>query len=254
MVPTGAPVCGALRSVALFAVLLAWGRPGSADTLEVPSAYATIQAAINAASAGDTVLLAPGVHTGRPTIAGKAVTLASRYLTTGDRAYIDQTIIDGTNGAWALRITPGSAPTIVGLTIRNSDDGIRATGKFRLLHSRVTGTTDGIDYEDGGGGLVSECVFEQNSDDGIDLDNRVNALIVNNTIRNNGDDGIEIRLQAYTGPTLSIVIRNNTILGNGEDGIQLISYGVLTSRTIQIENNLIVDNAMAGVGMMCCEN
>ena len=254
MIPNETPVHGALRRGACIVAMLAWPWPADSATLRVPSAYSTIQAAINAASPGDTVLLAPGVHTGRPTLAGKAITLASDFLLTGNRDDIDRTIIDGTNGAWALRVTPGPAPTIVGVTIRNSDDGIRATGKFRLLHSRVTATTDGVDYEDGGGGLISGCVFEGNSDDAIDSDHAVNALIVDNIIRNNGDDGIEIRLQPYSGPLLSIVIKNNTILGNGEDGIQLISYDALTQRTIQIESNLIVNNAMAGVGMMCCEN
>jgi hypothetical protein len=79
-------------------------------------------------------------------------------------------------------------------------------------------------------------------------------VIERNVIRNNLDDGIEIRFQAYTGPRLFVTIRDNLITGNAEDGIQLISYNLSTPRTIHIERNLILDNAMAGVGMMCCEN
>ncbi len=246
---------GRLHACVVAALVAASGPPAAAAVLNVPAKYATVQAAINAAAIGDTVLLAPGVHTGRPTIPGKAITLASQYLTTGDRSLVERTILDGTAGGWALRVLPGGdAPTIVGITIRNADDGIRATGKFRLFDSRVTGTGDGIDYEDGSGGIVSGCLMYGNTDDAIDSDHGVNAIIVGNTLRDNGDDGIEIRLQAYSGPRLTIVIRDNLIMGNGEDGIQLISYNLDTPRTIRIERNLILNNAMAGVGMMCCEN
>jgi len=246
---------GPLRWSTLLALLVACSKPASAATLEVPSNYPTIQLAINAAANGDLVLLAPGVYFENPVLAGKTITLASRFYTTGDRSYIDQTIIDGGGGSRVIRVESSEeTPAFVGLTLRNASDGVSANGKFHFLDNRVTHTGDGIDYESGSGGLVRGCVFENNNDDGIDLDNDVTAIIENNTIRNNGDDGIEIRLHPYTGPQLSIVIRDNAITGNDEDGIQLISYDVLTARTFQIEGNLILNNAMAGIGMMCCQN
>ncbi|MFZ9880333.1 MAG: hypothetical protein ACO3QC_02895, partial [Phycisphaerales bacterium] len=45
-----------------------------ADLL-VPSQYATIQSAINAASAGDTVLVSPGVYSELIRFNGKAITV-----------------------------------------------------------------------------------------------------------------------------------------------------------------------------------
>jgi hypothetical protein len=226
-----------------------------AATRQVPSQYATIQAAVNAAVNGDVVLIAPGTYTEQPTLSGKAITVASHFHTTGKRSYIDQTIVDGGGGAYVFRVEPSvQVATIVGLTIRHASDGISANGRFDLLDCRVTNTTDGIDYESGSGGIVRGCTFEGNSDDGIDLDNETFSTIERNVIRNNGDDGIEIRLQQYTGPLLTTIIRDNTISGNGEDGIQLISYDVKTSRYIRIERNLVLDNAMAGLGMMCCSN
>jgi parallel beta-helix repeat protein len=238
----------------LAAVAISLPPSAGAAVLEVPADYSTVQSAINAALAGDVVVLDPGVYRERPTISGKRITLASRYHTTGDRAYIDQTILDGNNGTWALRVLPGDGEVeIVGLTLRNADDGLRATGKVRFVDNRVTATGDGIDFGDGSGGLVKDCVFEGNSDDGIDLDNGVSARIEGNVIRSNGDDGIEIRFQAYTGPRLFVTIRDNLITGNGSDGIQLISYDLSTPRTVHIEHNLILDNAKAGVGMMCCQ-
>ena len=169
---------------ASLALLVTSAQLASALTLEVPSAYPTIQSAINAAVNGDLVLLAPGTYVESPVLTGKSITLASRYHTTGDRNYIDQTIIDGGGGARVIRIgSSAEMPVIIGLTLRNAADGVSANGKFHLLDSRVTNTGDGIDHEAGSGGLVRGCVFEGNADDGIDLDHSVTTIIENNTIR-----------------------------------------------------------------------
>jgi len=217
----------------------------------VPGEYASIQAAHDAASSGDTILLQPGTYHGQITIT-KAITLASLYVTTGDPAYIGQTILDGDNSAYTISIPSGAEdrPTIEGLTIRNSDDGITPRAKFNLFHCVITDTSDGVDYEDGSGGIVQFCTFELNSDDGIDLDNSVDVVVRDNIIRNNGDDGIEIRMQGHSGPTLDIVISGNRIHGNGEDGIQLIWYDSPTDRFFEISHNLIYDNVDVGIGMM----
>ncbi len=219
-------------------------------TVHVPRDYSTIQAALDAAADGDVVLVAPGKYTEQLTIAGKSVTLASLYYTTGDESYIDQTIIDGGgNTVISVDSSVGPDSKIVGLTIQNGVDGIYALGEIDILNNKFYGNGDAIDYE-AGGGIVRGNLFENNSDDAIDLDGPTAALIENNIIRNNGDDGIEVRLHAYSGPTLNIVIRDNVITGNGEDGIQLIDYSDTSDRVFTIERNLIAHNAMAGIGVM----
>jgi chitodextrinase len=219
--------------------------------VQVPGDYASIQAAHDAATSGDTILLQPGVYV-EQIIITKAITLASLYVTTGDESYIAATVLDGGNRPYTISI-PSDAedrPTIQGVTIRNSDDGITPRAMFNLLNSVITGTNDGIDYEDGSGGLVQFSTFELNGDDGIDLDFSVDVVIRDNVIRNNDDDGIEIRLQDHTGTTLNIVMTQNRIHGNGEDGIQLIGYDVPTDRFFEISRNTIYDNVDAGIGMM----
>jgi hypothetical protein len=223
----------------------------SGATHFVPWDFPSIQAAHDAASSGDTILVAPGTWLGQHTIT-KAVTLASYYLPTGNAFFIGATILDGDDDDFVIEIPSGAEdrPTIVGFTIRNAGDGILPRAMFDLLYCRVTDNGDGVDYENGSGGLVRFCTFELNSDDGIDLDHSVGVVIEHCIIRDNGDDGIEIRMQAHTGPMLEIVIHHNAIYGNEEDGIQLIHYDVPTNRTFEITRNAIFDNDFAGIGMM----
>ncbi len=63
--------------------------------LTVPQQYSTIQSAIKASSNGDTVLVSEGTYYENINFLGKAITVASTYLTTGDTSHISRTIIDG---------------------------------------------------------------------------------------------------------------------------------------------------------------
>ncbi len=225
------------------------GEPG---TVRVPQEYSTIQAAVDAAADGDVVLVSPGTYNESIVIAGKSVTLASLYHTTGDEAYIDQTVIDAGGGLADVIVvdaTAGPDTTIVGLTIQNGNDGVSAFRKVNIFNNRVTGNADGLDLESSGG-VVRGNLIELNSDDGIDLDRDTEVIIEDNILRNNSNDGIEARFQSYSGPTLNIVIRNNVISGNDDDGIQLIGYPDESNRSLLIEGNLIVNNGAVGLGLM----
>lgn len=68
----------------------------SAQPLAVPSKYSTIQAAINDATEGDTVLVDEGTYYENINFLGKAITVASHYiLEPEDGSILEKTVIDG---------------------------------------------------------------------------------------------------------------------------------------------------------------
>lgn len=223
----------------------------------------SIQQAINAAKNGDTVLVAPGVYRETLTISGKAITLASEFLTTGDPNAIMTTIIDGGGSLVdsdpdVVRFTdtvPAGAK-LIGFTVRNGGDGIKVEGtKVDILNNYITNTIDGINYKlvttGVSGGTARNNLIENNKDDGVDINQIADVVVEDNIIRKNGNDGIEVRMNSYTGTTiLNNIIRNNTISFNNGDGIQLIDYPEVSQRYYRIENNLIEGNRDAGLGLM----
>ena len=229
---------------------------GVADEAEatirrVPQDHSTIQAAINAAQNGDTVLISRGTYTGGLTIASKTITLASNYINTGDPNDIALTIIDGGSTMLTIQSSAGAGTTVRGLTFRNGGHQINVAARgVNILNSRfLNAGTDQVSFTSGGG-LVRDCFFDNAGDDGIDIDGASDPTIENTTILNSRNDGIEMRLHDYTGPTLTTIMRNNFISGAREDGIQLIDYSGLSSRLIRIERNVIVNSAMVGLGSM----
>jgi len=253
-----------LLAIGLAVLVLASGGCGPAGRarfrsgggiIKVPEDRATIQAAIDAAANGDTVLVAPGKYPGGIVLGGKAITLASYYLTKRDVRHVSGTVL-GAEGkkrwAFVLKVEKDVGPgaRIIGFTFLNANDGITCSAPVEIAHNRFTDCKDGIDYE-GGGGVCRDNVFERNLDDGIDLDWDCDVVIERNAIRDNRDDGIEIRFYPYKGAkTLQIVVRENVISGNGEDGIQVIDHPGPSNRVLRVERNLIAGTRRAAIGFM----
>ena len=66
-----------------------------AQIIHIPADRPTIQAGINAAGSGDTVLVADGLYQENILYYGKKITVASYFLIDGDTSHITNTIIDG---------------------------------------------------------------------------------------------------------------------------------------------------------------
>ncbi len=104
-----------LLSVLLSAQTITVKQDGTGD-------FTTIQAAVDSAQNGDTVLVWPGVYYENIEILSKYVTLGSLTLTTGEDGYIFQTIINGnSNGSCIKTWNWGISDKIIinGFTITN---------------------------------------------------------------------------------------------------------------------------------------
>ena len=111
-----------------------------ANTLDVgPGGYATIGAAVQAASAGDTIRVHAGTYREQVDLSGKAVTV---------RPYGDGTVtVDGEcQREHGVYIGSGSGMTIQDFTIKQHDRGDRLHGGRRLAPSDVT--VDGMTLQD----------------------------------------------------------------------------------------------------------
>ncbi len=221
--------------------------------IRVPADYPTIQAAINAAQPGATILVSPGRYPESLTLDKGVVLRAEQYEPLNPRN--NTAIIDG-GGAGAVITIPsgvGFWPRITGFTIFNaSDDGIASRSPFIVEYCHFTGAKDLIDFASGSGGIIRNNIFEDAGDDGLDLDNQIRDLLIeNNQIINSSQDGIEIRLHDDTIPQqITVTIRNNRIQDSGQDGIQFIDYYQDTNRVFVVERNLFLNNKLAALGMM----
>jgi len=180
--------------------------------IRVPSDQPTIQAAINVATFGDTVMVAPGTYVENINFEGKAITVTSE---SGPQV----TIIDG-----------GNADPVVIFTSGEGRDSV--LNGFTLQNGRADFTNQG--FGEGGGIAVRFAA---------------SPTITNNVIRNNqachgGGIGIGgfgsalIQLNTITGN------RNNVCNGGGGGGISIQG----TSSSVEILDNVISDNAHADGG------
>ena len=109
---------GRIIIIAIIAAI-ALAVSGSATIINIPADYPTIQAGINASTDGDTVLVQPGTYVENINFNGHNVVLGSLFLTTGDTAYIAETVIDGDSSGSVVTFESGEDSTtcLKGFTI-----------------------------------------------------------------------------------------------------------------------------------------
>ena len=196
----------------IFYLLLNFSIYGQ-STLSVPSQYSTIQAAINASSNGDIVLVSPGSYNSIDII-NKDITVASLYYTTNDPSYIGITIIDGANNNTVIEIDGGVGMiSLIGLTIQNG------SGEF---------------WGNSSGGV--HIADASSSGANVTMDN---VIITNNTSTDQAG-GILIRQQSNLTITNSVISYNTAARG----GAMLIVEGSYVS----LDNVLITENSISSYG------
>ena len=196
--------------------------------LAVPSKYPSIQAAIDSAMNGDTVLVAPGRYYENIRFRGKGIVVTSQFARTRNEADIERTIIDGS------RPTHPDTGTVVRFV--NQEDSTAVIQGFTITGGTGTVWLDAKDvtYFREGGGILCELGSPT-----IRFNHIENNSAVSKAKNVKGDSlisagGGAIRC-GYSEPTIT----NNVIRGNhgryGGGVVLFYSAGI-------VKNNLIVDN------------
>jgi hypothetical protein len=186
-----------------------------ADIINVPADSATIQGGINLALNGDTVLVQPGTYLGGINFNGKNIVVGSLTLTTGDKSYISQTIIDG---GWINVIFENGEDTtavLCGFTITN---GVGNGGACQ--DPLCLPWVGGIQCEFSSPTLLNLLVIGNNG--GVALIGG-SAKLADVTIT--GNTGVGLAISANTQPNFDTINRCNVYLNNSGLGNDIVIRG-----------------------------
>jgi parallel beta-helix repeat protein len=219
-----------MKHFSILCLLLVLTLASYAAVIHVPADQPTIQAAINAAQNGDTVVVAPGTYFENINFSGKAirVTSSSGYaLTIIDGIFNYQSVVTFDTGE-------GLHSVLDGFTIQHGS-GVNYGGGVSISNASPTVSHNLIKNNScgpGGGGVglyFSSALIENN-------------VISSNTLTLSGGNGGGIVVVGGAPQILGNTIENNTApIGSG-GGVMLMGE---SSPTLQ--NNIIHGNVAAGL-------
>lgn len=228
----------ALRAI-VVGVLAMIGQAALATSLNVPQELQSIQQAINAASPGDEIIVAPGVYHEHLDFLGKAITVRSE-------AGPAVTILDGDFDGRVVEMSTdeGRNSVLTGFTLRHGSS--QHGGAIYLLGASPT--IVGNIFEDswgdgagmvawGGAPLVTRNIFRNHSlcSAVVDIIGLSDIEFIGNVIADNDCEGISMYVYRDNAP----LIANNTIARN-EVGIRFVS--AYSAEFQVLRNNLLYGN------------
>ena len=234
------PLVGPALALALGTLLFGGhARVASAATLCVSSdgsggCYTSIQAAVNAASPGDAVNVAPGDYQESVTISSPMSLIGSgASATTIDAAGADNAVQIMADGVW-----------LQGFTITGSRlDGVLVNGNGATIMNNTITKNASLVVPPAPGGPPVPTAWN-----GLDLQNASNSVVADNDISDNGGRGIRLEGSAvYDNADLNIHImvigqsNNNVIVNNTVDNNHG-ACGIVAST--DSSNNIIAGNTV----------
>lgn len=225
----------------IIAALSVFGMPAVYSAIvNIPADQSTIQAGIDVAMEGDTVLVQPGTYVENINFNGHNVVVASVWLTTGDTSLISSTVIDGNAAGSVVRFESDedSTAVIAGFTIQNGDaaqgGGIHVYYSHPKVHNNRIIENSAIKS----GGI--SCVYSD-------------ATISSNTISGNAANmwGGGIWVSNGNPTIVDNTITGNTVVGDNDHASYGGGIGMYFSNAI-VDNNTINGNlAYRGGGISC---
>ena len=235
----------------------------NAQIITIPADFTTIQAGINAASDGDTVLVDEGYYFENINFKGKAITVASNFILDGDTSHISKTIIDGSqpsnqDSASVVTMISGEDENskLIGLTITGGSGTIYTTtdrygmsgAGILIAYSGATITNNIIEHND----MIQE-IHDEEIDPiggGIGIFEGTTVIIQDNTIRYNnivsgwGGQGAGVCVFGH-----DILIDHNHIYGNRVDsrwgiGAGICYFSLTEGEKAVFSNNEIHENGL----------
>lgn len=193
----------ALTAVVLLGIYgLAWGK-----TINVPADYATIQAAVDAAVAGDVVVLAAGTYPVGFTV-NKAITV--RSVNPADAAVVATTKVSD-NGIRDFAVDLSGGGIVDGLTITSPEGRVSFAGAGTVRRCQMPNTGYSLIVVNGNSQpLIENNVLQSHFDHpAVDCRDTSAPIIRNNLFSNSGGGAV------FAGPDSKPQILGNTMIHCG---------------------------------------
>jgi len=219
-----------MKKLTLFTAMIFAIGTLTAQIIHVPADQPTIQEGINAASDGDTVLVAEDTYLENINFMGKAITVASNFILDGDTSHISNTIIDGSQ--------PDDPDIGSVVTLESGED--------------ITSILIGVTITGGTGSIVQQNNVRVGG--GINLINSgasilYNIIYNNNIIHQYFASGGGIDAMTTFGSASLLILSNNKISNNTVTStFQADGGGVYIGMNAQILNNDISSNELFSQG------
>ena len=233
------------------------------------SPYNEIQAGINSVSNDGTVLVSNGTYKENINFVGKGIKLGSLYMTTGDKAHISSTIIDGNqNGSVVSFVTnEDTSSTLIGFTIQNGSGtlinetqthggGIYCNGAsptleyLNIVNNTATNWGGGLNCSFSAQPIISHVVIRDNKtideNDGqggglytwFSSPHLINVLMVNNSATYGG--GAYLGQEGSGAKFTNVTIADNK--GTYGGGLYLTLKNGKATNTPKVINSIISNN------------